>query len=86
MTAWTEREGKAYEVMGCRHRQLPIQGVQFHPESIFTETGHDILRNFLASLHEEGTLNEPRLRSSLYLWPALGSAAWPWPFAPVPLT
>ncbi len=51
MTAWTEREGKAYEVMGCRHRQLPIQGVQFHPESIFTETGHDILRNFLDSLN-----------------------------------
>ena len=47
MTAWTEREGKVDEVMGCRHRQHPIAGVQFHPESIFTEAGHDLLRNFL---------------------------------------
>jgi anthranilate synthase/aminodeoxychorismate synthase-like glutamine amidotransferase len=34
-------------IMGIRHRQLPIEGVQFHPESILTEAGHDLLRNFL---------------------------------------
>jgi anthranilate synthase component 2 len=35
-------------VMGLRHRELPIEGVQFHPESILTTGGHDLLRNFLA--------------------------------------
>ena len=38
-------------VMGVRHRELPVQGVQFHPESILTAAGHDLLRNFLASIH-----------------------------------
>lgn len=42
-TAWTD-DG---EIMGVRHRELPIQGVQFHPESILTEHGHAMLRNFL---------------------------------------
>jgi anthranilate synthase component 2 len=35
------------EIMGVRHRELPIEGVQFHPESILTEHGHDLLKNFL---------------------------------------
>ncbi|MGA1062609.1 MAG: glutamine amidotransferase-related protein, partial [Ilumatobacteraceae bacterium] len=34
-------------VMGVRHRELPVEGVQFHPESILTLSGHDLLRNFL---------------------------------------
>jgi anthranilate synthase component 2 len=42
-TAWTD-DG---EIMGVRHRSLPIQGVQFHPESILTEHGHAMLKNFL---------------------------------------
>ena len=43
VTAWTD-DG---EIMGVRHKTLPIQGVQFHPESILTEHGHAMLRNFL---------------------------------------
>ncbi len=51
MTAWTERDGAVHELMGCRHREFPIEGVQFHPESIFTDSGHDLLRNFLNLEH-----------------------------------
>jgi anthranilate synthase component 2 len=47
ITAWTEFEG-GREIMGLRHRELPVAGVQFHPESILTRPGHDLLRNFLA--------------------------------------
>jgi anthranilate synthase component 2 len=47
ITAWTEKDGEMDEIMGIRHRELNIQGVQFHPESILTEHGHDMLRNFL---------------------------------------
>ena len=43
VTAWTD-EG---EIMGMRHRELPVEGVQFHPESILTEHGHALLKNFL---------------------------------------
>ncbi len=47
VTAWTARDGARDEIMGVRHRELPVQGVQFHPESILTEHGHRLLRNFL---------------------------------------
>ena len=47
VTAWTERDGKFDEIMGVRHRELAVQGVQFHPESILTEHGHQMLKNFL---------------------------------------
>lgn len=48
ITAWTRTsDGDIDEIMGVRHRELPIYGVQFHPESILTSYGHDILQNFL---------------------------------------
>ena len=43
ITAWTDDE----EIMGIRHKELCIEGVQFHPESILSEYGHDLLRNFI---------------------------------------
>ena len=50
ITAWTEHaDGRRDEIMGMRHRTLPLEGVQFHPESILTEHGHQLLRNFLDS-------------------------------------
>jgi anthranilate synthase component 2 len=48
ITAWTQdAAGDIDEIMGVRHKQFDIEGVQFHPESILTEHGHDLLRNFL---------------------------------------
>ena len=50
ITAWTETEsGDLDEIMGVRHKTLNVEGVQFHPESILTEHGHDLLSNFLRS-------------------------------------
>ena len=48
VTAWTEYEdGSFEEIMGVRHKEFPVEGVQFHPESILTEHGHALLKNFL---------------------------------------
>ena len=48
VTAWTQTPaGERDEIMGVRHRQFAVEGVQFHPESILTRHGHDLLRNFL---------------------------------------
>ncbi len=47
ITAWTEKAGELDEIMGVRHKTLDVQGVQFHPESILTQHGHDMLRNFI---------------------------------------
>ena len=49
ITAWTEDDqGDLDEIMGVRHKTLDVEGVQFHPESILTQHGHDLLRNFLS--------------------------------------
>lgn len=48
VTSWTQDdEGNIDEIMGVRHKELDIEGVQFHPESILTEQGHELLANFL---------------------------------------
>lgn len=48
ITAWTQLDdGSMDEIMGIRHKELDVEGVQFHPESILTESGHDLLKNFL---------------------------------------
>ncbi|WP_144392373.1 anthranilate synthase component II [Pleionea sediminis] len=50
ITAWTENEQGEFEyIMGLRHKELPLEGVQFHPESVLTEQGHALLSNFLQS-------------------------------------
>ncbi len=48
VTAWTlDEDGEREAIMGLRHRELDVEGVQFHPESILSQHGHDLLRNFL---------------------------------------
>ncbi len=50
ITAWTQNDdGSVAEIMGVKHKTLALEGVQFHPESILTEHGHDMLRNFLTA-------------------------------------
>ncbi len=49
ISAWTEKEGKLDEIMAVKHTELPIEGVQFHPESILTEFGHEMLERFLTT-------------------------------------
>jgi anthranilate synthase component 2 len=50
--AWTEYQG-GHEIMGIKHEHYNIQGVQFHPESILTTCGHDLLKNFLQSINSQ---------------------------------
>jgi anthranilate synthase component II len=51
VTAWTQHEdGSVADIMGVKHKTLAVEGVQFHPESILTEHGHDMLQNFLKGL------------------------------------
>ena len=53
LTAWTQNDdGSLDEIMGLRHKALAVEGVQFHPESILTEHGHDLLRNFLGEVRQ----------------------------------
>lgn len=47
ITAWTEKDGQVDEIMGLKHKTLAVEGVQFHPESILSEHGHQLLKNFL---------------------------------------
>jgi len=47
VTAWSLRDGQPDEIMGIRHKTLALEGVQFHPESILSEQGHQLLHNFL---------------------------------------
>jgi anthranilate synthase component 2 len=47
ITARVEKEGSAKEIMGIKHKEFPIYGIQFHPESFATEGGKEMLRNFL---------------------------------------
>ena len=50
ITAWTQNDdGSIEEIMGIKHRELDVEGVQFHPESILTEHGHQLLNNFLTA-------------------------------------
>ena len=57
VTAWTETDGGDMDaIMGVRHREMDIEGVQFHPESILTQHGHDLLRNFLERSSVEAEL------------------------------
>lgn len=49
--AWVESEEFGTEVMGMRHKELPIFGVQFHPESVLTQSGHALIDNFLTTLN-----------------------------------
>lgn len=55
VTAWCETDSSQREIMAMMHNQLPISGVQFHPESLLTEAGHQILENFLT--HNVGDSN-----------------------------
>ena len=50
ITAWTSQD----EIMGLRHKELPIEGVQFHPESFLTEYGHALIENWLSTLEASG--------------------------------
>ena len=58
--AWTETpDGERDEIMGLRHKTLPMEGVQFHPESILCEHGHALLKNFLHDVERAGARRDP---------------------------
>jgi anthranilate synthase component 2 len=58
ITAWTEdADGEIDEIMGLRHREFAVEGVQFHPESILTEHGYGLLQNFLE--HTDAGRSQP---------------------------
>ncbi|MFI2187192.1 aminodeoxychorismate/anthranilate synthase component II [Streptomyces sioyaensis] len=71
VTSWTEAEdvpgGRI--IMGLRHRELPVEGVQFHPESVLTEWGHRMLANWLVECGDEGAVER-----STGLAPVVGKA------------
>ncbi|KOT87163.1 para-aminobenzoate synthase [Streptomyces sp. NRRL F-5755] len=56
VTAWTGDDAETGVAMGLRHRELPVEGVQFHPESVLTEWGHRMLANWLAECGDPGTV------------------------------
>ena len=61
LTAWTQSsDGSIGEVMGIRHKELAVEGVQFHPESILSEAGYQLLNNFLQT-HGLATLTSDEL-------------------------
>jgi len=61
LTAWTQNaDGSIEEIMGIRHKELPVEGVQFHPESILSEAGYQLLNNFLQT-HGLATLTSNEL-------------------------
>ncbi len=61
VTAWTETpDGSIEEIMGLKHRSLAIEGVQFHPESILTRCGHDLLQNFIDMTRESTDSREQK--------------------------
>ncbi|MBQ0983245.1 aminodeoxychorismate/anthranilate synthase component II [Streptomyces sp. F63] len=71
ITAWTGGDGpESGIVMGLRHRELPVEGVQFHPESVLTEWGHRMLANWLAACGDGGAVER-----SVGLAPVVGKAA-----------
>ncbi|HET6906739.1 MAG TPA: aminodeoxychorismate/anthranilate synthase component II [Rhodanobacteraceae bacterium] len=64
ITAWTQTgSGELDEIMGLRHKSLPVEGVQFHPESILTRHGHDLLRNFLNASCRSERARDSRLHA-----------------------
>lgn len=60
VTAWSERHGQLDEIMGIRHRTLDVEGVQFHPESILTEQGYQLLTHFLQRRKPDAHLIQPQ--------------------------
>lgn len=56
VTAWVEDKDHGFEVMGLQHREYPVHGVQFHPESFLTVKGYDLLQNFLNIPHSQKAL------------------------------